>query len=66
MVPGATEISDFPTNLCAGADPFGLYEIDLSGVSGDPGSVLSTTFLVYDVLELEPHTWGAVKSLYRP
>lgn len=67
LAAGATWHLDFDTSECptTGTDLFGTYRIDLVGSSGDPGSVVSKVFRLYDVLDVRPLAWGSLKGTYR-
>lgn len=67
MSVGETWHLDFDTSACSTPGPglFGMYRVDLMGSSSDPGSVLSTTFRLYDALDVQPLAWGTLKGTYR-
>lgn len=67
LAAGATWLLDFDTAQCwvPGPGVFGDYRIDLTGSSGDPGSVLATTFRIYDVVDVQSLAWGTLKGTYR-
>ena len=48
-----------------GPDLSGHYTVSLAGSSGDPGSILATTYELTAPVAVDASTWGAVKSLFR-
>lgn len=65
LAPGATISSMYDTASCGSGNLVGEYLVTLAGASGDPGSVLTATFLVLDAIQVEPVGWGAVKGRFR-
>lgn len=60
---GGTELGEHDSG--AGPDQPGHYTVWLAGTSGDPGSILSTTYELTAPVAADVSTWGAVKSLFR-
>jgi hypothetical protein len=60
---GTTELYYWDTGVTP--DPPGHYQITLYGSSGDPESVLQTTYEVSAPVGLEAVLWGEVKALFR-
>ena len=60
---GATEQGAHDTGY--GPDLPGHYTVSLAGSSGDPGSILTTTYELTAPVAVDLSTWGAVKSLFR-
>jgi len=63
MPPGETNV--YPWDTGVGPDEPGLYLVMLFGVSPDPGSIFSTTYLLEAVVADEVLTWSGVKGLFR-
>ncbi len=63
MLPGETITATFDLDLFP--IPLGMYRVELTGSSADPGSILHCDFELIDVLAAESGSWGAVKALYR-
>lgn len=62
MLPGETITASFDLDLFP--IPLGMYRVELTGSSADPGSILHCDFELIDVLAAESDSWGAVKALY--
>ncbi|MFO7653551.1 MAG: hypothetical protein R6X25_06980 [Candidatus Krumholzibacteriia bacterium] len=61
LAAGASEVYSRYT----AADGPGHYLIQLAGSSNDPGSILSTTYLLENGTPSAPVTWGEIRRLYR-
>ncbi|MDO9170961.1 MAG: hypothetical protein Q7W29_03925 [bacterium] len=63
MLPGETITASFDLDLFP--IPLGMYRVELTGSSADPGAILHCDFELIDVLAAGSGSWGAVKALYR-
>lgn len=63
MLPGEKITASFDLRMFP--IPLGMYRVELTGTSADPGSILSCDFELIDVLAAGSGSWGAVKALYR-
>jgi len=63
MLPGETITASFDLHMFS--IPLGMYRVELTGTSADPGSILHCDFELVDVMAAESGSWGAVKALYR-
>ena len=62
MLPGEKITAWFDLDLFP--IPLGIYRVELTGTSADPGSILSCDFELIDVLAAGSGSWGSVKALY--
>ncbi|MDO9694097.1 MAG: hypothetical protein Q7W56_05150 [Candidatus Latescibacteria bacterium] len=62
MLPGEKITASFDLDLFP--IPLGMYRVELTGTSTDPGSILSCDFELLDVLAAGSGSWGSVKALY--
>ena len=62
MLPGDKITASFDLDLIP--IPLGMYRVELTGTSADPGSILSCDFELVDVLAAGSGSWGSVKALY--
>lgn len=65
LAPGATILRTYDTASCGSGGLTGEYRLTLAGASGDPGSILTASFLVREAVEVEPAGWGTVKGRFR-
>lgn len=63
MLPGETITASFDLDMFS--IPLGMYRVELTGTSADPGSILHCDFELVDVMATAGGSWGAVKALYR-